>query len=69
VGLQEKAERAIGNPVRAAMFIAVIMGISLAEKSLQLGGIAPSDDPLYEAQLRHMLEAALAVPVAPQGSG
>jgi AcrR family transcriptional regulator len=65
VGLQEKTEQAIGDPVRAAMFIAVIMGISVAEKSLQLHGIAPGDALLYEAQLRHMLEAALTVPVAP----
>ncbi|MCX7564748.1 TetR/AcrR family transcriptional regulator [Sulfitobacter sp. F26169L] len=57
--LQTAAERAIGDPARAALFMAVVLGMSVAEKSLHLSGIAPCDTPEYEAQLRHMLLAAL----------
>lgn len=57
--LQAATERAIGDPTRAALFMAVILGMSVAEKSLHLPGIAPCQSPEYEAQLRHMLEAAL----------
>ncbi|WP_299412120.1 TetR/AcrR family transcriptional regulator [uncultured Sulfitobacter sp.] len=62
-GLQTACERAVGDPARAALFMAVILGMSVAEKSLHLSGIAPFDTPEYEAQLRHMLNAALAYPV------
>lgn len=58
--LQTAVERAAGDPTRAALFMAVILGMSVAEKSLHLPGIAPCDTPEYEAQLRHMLMAALA---------
>lgn len=60
VGLQAAVERAAGDRARAALFMAVILGMSVAEKSLHLSGIAPYDSPEYEMQLRHMLEAALA---------
>jgi AcrR family transcriptional regulator len=57
--LQSRIEIALGCPARAALLTAVIMGMSVAEKSLHLSGIAPCDTPAYEAQLRHMLQAAL----------
>lgn len=57
--LQSMIETAVGDRPRAALFMAAILGISGAEKSLHLTGIAPHDSPEYEAQLRHMLNAAL----------
>lgn len=57
--LQTSVEQVIGDPTRAALFMAVILGMSVAEKSLHLQGIAPYDTPEYEAQLRHLLTAAL----------
>lgn len=57
--LQSTIEKLIGDPAQAALFMSVILGISIAEKSLLLTGIAPCDTPEYEAQLRHMLNAAL----------
>ena len=59
-GMQSALETVTRDPARAALFMAVTLGLSVAEKSLQLRGIAPHDTPEYEAQLRHMLEAALA---------
>ena len=67
-GLQTTIETAAGNPSRAALFMAVILGISAAEKSLHLSGIAPHDSPEYEAQLRHMLNAALSFGPKPAAS-
>lgn len=58
-GLQAMIETAVGSPQRAALFMAVVLGISVAEKSLHLTGIAPHDSPEYEEQLRHLLNAAL----------
>ena len=58
-GMQSALEEITGDPVRAALFMAVTLGLSVAEKSMQLRGIAPYDTPAYEAQLRHMLRAAL----------
>lgn len=58
-GLQTMIETAVGTPQRAALFMAVVMGISIAEKTLHLRGIAPHDSAEYEAQLRHLLNAAL----------
>jgi len=57
--LQSLLEDAIGNKTRAALFMSVILGMSVAEKSLHLNGIAPFDSPEYEAQLRYMLENAV----------
>lgn len=58
-GMQREIEAATGDKTRAALFMAVTLGMSVAEKSMHLPGIAPHDTPAYEAQLRHMLEAAL----------
>ena len=57
--LQSRLEEIIGDRDRAALFMAALLGMSVAEKSLHLGGIAKPDSPRYQAQLRHMLEAAL----------
>lgn len=58
-GLQAQLEQVIGDRARAALFMAVCLGIGVAEKSLRLTGIAPVGTPAYEAQLRHLLAAAL----------
>lgn len=44
---------------RAALFAAAIFGFSVAEKSIQVEGIAEPGTKAYEAQLRHLLNAAL----------
>jgi AcrR family transcriptional regulator len=59
-GLQSALEKLIGDPAPTALFMSVILGISFAEKTLLLRGIAPCASPEYDAQLRHMLNAALA---------
>lgn len=58
--LQSALEEATGSKQRAALFISVMLGISVAERSLALDGIAPHNSPAYEAQVRHMLKSALA---------
>lgn len=58
--IQKSLEQALGSPKRAALFMAAAYGMSVAEKSLHLHGIACVGTPEYEAQVRHMLEAALA---------
>lgn len=58
--LQTAVEHATGDQTRAALFMAAILGMSVAEKSLHLKGIAPYDTVEYEKQLRHMLTSALA---------
>ncbi|MEM9012636.1 MAG: TetR family transcriptional regulator [Pseudomonadota bacterium] len=57
--LQKRLERLIGAPDRAALFMAALLGLSVAEKSLRLAGIARPGTAEYEAQLRHMMQAAL----------
>ncbi len=63
-GFQDSVTRCItpvaGAETRAALFVSVLLGISVAEKSLHLQGIGQPDSPLYAQQIRHMLEAALA---------
>ena len=49
----------IGCEERAALFITVLLGMSIAEKSLHLKGIGEPTGEKYEAQLRHMMVAAL----------
>lgn len=49
----------LGDARRAALFGAVIFGLSVVEKSLRLNGIATVGSPEYAAQLRHMMQAAL----------
>lgn len=44
---------------RAALFAAVLFGISVVEKSLKVDGIAEPKSETYRAQLRHMMDAAL----------
>ncbi|MEM6900656.1 MAG: TetR/AcrR family transcriptional regulator [Pseudomonadota bacterium] len=48
----------LGNE-RAALFAAVVFGFSVAEKSLRIDGIAPPHSADYEAQLKHLMQAAL----------
>lgn len=57
--MQSYLERVIGDPTRAALFMAVILGASVAEKSLRLGAMAPLGRPDYAAELRYMLQSAL----------
>ncbi|KEJ89850.1 TetR/AcrR family transcriptional regulator [Sulfitobacter donghicola] len=57
--MQSAVEKAIGDRTQAALFMAVILGISVVEKTLHLAAIGQYDTPEYEAQLRHMLNAAL----------
>lgn len=47
------------SETQAALFFAVLLGISVAEKTLHLQGIGAPSSKLYEAQLRHMMTAAL----------
>ncbi|MEP1768718.1 MAG: TetR/AcrR family transcriptional regulator [Sulfitobacter sp.] len=58
--LQSVLETILGAPTPAALFMSVILGVGIAEKTLHLGGLAPHDSPEYEHQLRYMLEAAIA---------
>jgi len=55
----QQALRTLLGEERAALIAAVIFGFSVAEKSLRIEGIASPSSPEYEAQLRHLLEAAL----------
>lgn len=48
-----------GSQERAAMFISVLLGMSVVEKSLHLPGVDGPGAGCYEAQLRHMMSAAL----------
>lgn len=57
--VQSLLDEAIGDKAQAALFMAALLGMVVAEKSLHLQGIAPYDTDLYEAQLRHTLTAAL----------
>lgn len=52
----------IGAPRPAALFVAALFGISVAEKSLHLQGIGLPSSSVYADQLRHMLRAALTSP-------
>lgn len=48
----------LGSQERAAMFSAVLLGMSVAEKSLRLPGIGAPEGPLYEAQIRQLFSVA-----------
>lgn len=52
----------LNSKERAALFMAAALGLSVAEKSLHMDGISPVGTKAYEAQVRHMLNAALAYP-------
>jgi hypothetical protein len=58
--LQQYLDGIIGNRAAAALFMATILGFSVAEKSLHLSGISAPSSEAYEAQLRHLLNNALA---------
>ena len=57
--MQNYLEKVIGDEKRAALFMVVLLGISMAEASLSLTGIAKPESQEYEKQLHHMLSAAL----------
>lgn len=56
---QVPLSRIIGDPGRAALFSAAMLGVSVAEKSLHLAGIAPPGSACYAAQMRALLNAAV----------
>ena len=49
----------LGDEARSALLMAVLLGISVVEKSLHVPGIARPKSAEYEAQLRYMIDAAL----------
>lgn len=53
----------IGSEQKAALLMSVAFGISIAEKSLRMRGIAGPHSELYASQLRHLLNAALTAPI------
>lgn len=57
----------LNSEARAALFMAVLLGISVAEKTLHLPGIGAPSSKTYERQLGHLLQAALDFDV--QGDG
>ncbi|MEP5728163.1 MAG: TetR family transcriptional regulator [Sulfitobacter sp.] len=59
-GMQNKLEALLDDTVRAALFMSVIMGFAMGEKTLKLKGIADVGSPEFEAQLRHLMVSALA---------
>lgn len=56
---QGPMDQIIGDPHRAALFSAAMLGMAVAEKTLHLPGIAAHHSPAFEAQLRTLLMAAL----------
>ena len=60
VGYYDKLLGVIGAPDRVALFIAVLLGISVAEKSLHVPGIGAPTSDTYAKKLRHLLRAAIA---------
>ena len=49
----------LGSEARAALFMTVLLGVSVAEKTLHLPGIGAPSSKAYERQLRYLLQAAL----------
>ncbi|UWR16183.1 TetR/AcrR family transcriptional regulator [Sulfitobacter sp. M368] len=49
----------IGCPARTALFMAVLLGISVVEKTIKLPDYPAPSTAAYEARLRHMMQAAL----------
>ena len=58
-GMQSKLDALLGSPARAALFMSVLLGFALAEKTLKLPGIPAPGTPAFDAQLRHLMESAL----------
>jgi AcrR family transcriptional regulator len=63
-GMQEKLEALLGDSARAALFMSVLLGFGVAEKTLKLKGIADPGSAAFEAQLRHLMTSALSFPSA-----
>lgn len=57
--MQGKLGQIIGDDARAALFMSILIGFGIGEKTLHLRGIPAPQAPEYAAQLRHMLQAAL----------
>ncbi len=51
--------RILGSPQRTALFMSVLMGISVVEKTIRLPGYPAPHSSDYAAMLRHMMQAAL----------
>ena len=49
----------VGCPARTALFMSVLLGISVVEKTIKLPDYPAPSTAAYEAQLRHMMQAAL----------
>ncbi len=58
--MQSKLEEVLKDKERAALFMSVLMGFALGEKTLKLDGIAQPGSSAFEAQLRHLMVSALA---------
>ncbi len=54
-----EVQRTIGDQKRATLFMAVLLGLSVAEKTLRLPGTDVSKGDEYEHQLRYLMNAAL----------
>ncbi|MGR3323448.1 MAG: TetR/AcrR family transcriptional regulator [Pseudooceanicola sp.] len=57
--VQDHLDRVIGDPGRAALLMAALIGFAVAEKGLRLPGIAPAGTPEFEVQLRQLIRCAL----------
>ncbi|MBI1415861.1 MAG: TetR family transcriptional regulator [Limimaricola sp.] len=53
-----------GAAANVALFVAALLGASLARQGLQLHGLADQPSAVYAAQLRHLVDAALSFDVA-----
>ena len=58
-GMQSKLEDVLRDRERAALFMSVLMGFAMGEKTLKLEGSGDPGSPAFEAQLRHLMAAAL----------
>ena len=58
---QQPLDAIIGDKEKAALFTAVMFGMSMAENTLRLGAIASPQSDEYKDQLRGLLMAALTV--------
>jgi AcrR family transcriptional regulator len=49
----------LGSDAASARLSAIVMGVSVAEKTLRLPGLPPPDSPAYRTQLTALLESAV----------
>lgn len=56
-----------GAAANVALFVAVLLGASLARQGLQLHGLADQPAETYAAELRHLVDAALSFKAPPEG--